>query len=490
MKIIILLLLMPALTSLVLACTGPRPISSYLSAACGFITFCIACVIAAHWFTAAQPVIANDHHWFYIDGLSLFLLVLTTFIGFTTAWFSIAYLEEEVAQNKLSANSLRFYHSFYQFFIFTLLLALVSNNLGILWVAMEGATLSTALLVSSYRTPASIEAAWKYLILCGVGIAQALLGTILVYFAAEKILGSNAALLWTQLYTVSGQLSAHILTLSFIFILIGYGTKLGLVPLHNWLPDAYGEAPAPVLAILSGLLLNIAMYTILRFKSIVDGATHTQITSHLLLGFGLLNVLVAGFFLLRQKEIKRLLAYSSIEHMGLISFAFGLNTPLATIAAFLHMVAHALSKSALFLAAGQIIQRHQTQLIADIKGLIQDTPALGWGFFLAGLAILGLPPFGVFTSEFLILFITAQHQPWLLPLLVLGLIISFASVLYKTQSMAFSELQQNSNANQKLYGLIPVYLHLALATLLSITIPAYLLILFVQAKTILFGGGL
>lgn len=480
---VVLLLIIPILATLILAVTGARRISAYLNMACSFITFCVAIIAGVHSFIHPSLPVANQYHWFYLDSLSIFLLILTTFISFTTSWFSISFLQEDIVQRKLSRRSLRFYHSFYQFFIFTLLLALVSNNLGILWVAMEGATLSTALLVSSYRTPASIEASWKYLILCGVGIAQALLGTILLYFAAEKILGSNSALLWTQLQAISNQLSPHIVILSFIFVLVGYGTKLGLVPLHNWLPDAYGEAPAPVTALLSGLLLNVAMYAILRFKSIVDGATQSHITDHLLLGFGLLNILVAAFFLLRQKEVKRLFAYSSIEHMGIISFAFGLNTTLATIAAFLHMVVHALSKTALFFSAGQAIQRRQTQVIVHIKGLIQDAPLLGWGFFLAGLAILGIPPFGTFTSEFLIIVMTAQHQPWLLPLLFIGLIISFATILIKMQNMTFGETQQPIKTN--IHGLMPVYLHLVLVAILSVTIPIYLWICFVRADLVI-----
>ena len=200
---------------------------------------------------------------------------------------------------------MRFYHAMFQLFIFAMLLALLTNNVGVLWIAMELATLSTVLLVSLYRTPTAIEAAWKYFILCGVGIALALFGTVLLYFAAERVLGEGGeALLWTNLNQVSGQLEPTVLRLAFVFLLVGYGTKVGLVPLHNWLPDAHSEGPTPISAVLSGLLLNIALYALVRFKVLVDGATGTHQAGYMMMGFGLLSILVASFSLLRQKDIK------------------------------------------------------------------------------------------------------------------------------------------------------------------------------------------
>src|SRR5262249_23170118 len=192
---------------------------------------------------------------------------------------------------KLSAGRLRLYHSMHQLFNFTMLAALLTNNMGILWVAMEAATLATVLLVSLYRTPASLEAAWKYFILCGVGLAQALFGTILLYFAAEKVLGAGGgALLWAELNGVKGGLEPTVLSLAFVFLLVGYGTKVGLVPLHNWLPDAHAEGPTPVSAVLSGLLLNVALYAVVRCKVLVEGAVHTSFAKGLMIGFGLLSV--------------------------------------------------------------------------------------------------------------------------------------------------------------------------------------------------------
>src|SRR5439155_7714885 len=259
---------------------------------------------------------------FFVDPFNVFLVALTAFVGFTTSIFSRPYMKIEQQHGRLTAARLRLYHSMFQLFNFTMLLALLTNNMGILWVALEAATLSTVLLVSLYRTRASLEAAWKYFILCGVGIAQALFGTILLYFAAEQHLGQNGmtALLWTHLNTVKGQLEPRVLGLAFVFLLVGYGTKVGLAPLHNWLPDAHAEGPTPVSAVLSGLLLNVALYAVVRCKVLVEGSLQSSFARELLMGFGLLSVVVAAFLLSRQKDVKRLFAYSSIEHMGIITF--------------------------------------------------------------------------------------------------------------------------------------------------------------------------
>ena len=320
---------------------------------------------------------------FFVDPFNVFLVALTAFVGFTTALFSRLYMRVEQERGKLSAGRLRLYHSMYQLFMFTMLLALLTNNVGILWVAMEAATLATVLLVSLYRTPASIEAAWKYFILCGVGIAQALFGTILLYFAAEKVLGAGGtALLWTHLHAVKDQLEPNVLSLAFVFLLVGYGTKVGLVPLHNWLPDAHAEGPTPISAVLSGLLLNVALYAVVRSKVLVDGALGTHLAGNLMMGFGLLSVVVAAFFLSRQRDIKRMFAYSSIEHMGIITFAFGMGGPVATFAGLLHMTVHSLTKSAIFFAVGHAAQKTGTQVIDEIRGLIQTSPTVGWGLML------------------------------------------------------------------------------------------------------------
>jgi hydrogenase-4 component F len=394
-------------------------------------------------------------------------------------------MRNEEAKGKLSPNMMRLYHSMFQVFGFTMLLALLTNNIGILWVAMEAATLATVLLVSLYRTPASLEAAWKYFILCGVGIAQALFGTILVYFAAERVLGSGGtALLWTHLYGVKAQLEPTVLGLAFVFLLVGYGTKVGLAPLHNWLPDAHAEGPTPISAVLSGLLLNVALYAIVRSKALVDGALGTPLAGNLMMGFGLLSVVVAAFFLSRQKDVKRLFAYSSIEHMGLTTFAFGMGGPVATFAAMLHMTVHSLTKSAIFFVVGHAVQKTGTQQIDAIRGLNITNPTIGWGLMLGSLAILGMPPFGVFASEFMILTTAMRDHAWATPFLLIALGVAFAAVFSKVQGMVFGDTTARRLPHSP--SLVPVFVHLALVLMLGLYIPPYLASWYRQA-TQLFG---
>jgi hydrogenase-4 component F len=435
----------------------------------------------------AHGTVLVAHEQFFIDPFNVFLVTLTAFVGLTTALFSRPYMRVEMAHGRLSAGRLRLYHSMYQLFTFTMLLALTTNNIGLLWVAMEGATLSTVLLVTLYRTPASLEAGWKYFILCGVGIAQALFGTILVYFAAEKVLGGEGvtALLWTHLDAVKGQLEPRVMSIAFVFLLVGYGTKVGLAPLHNWLPDAHAEGPTPISAVLSGLLLNVAIYAVVRCKVLVEGSLHSQLPSNMLMGFGLTSVLLASFFLWRQRDIKRLFAYSSVEHMGIITFAFGMGGPVANFAALLHMTVHSLTKSAIFFTVGHAAQKAGSQLMDEIRGLITLSPAIGWGLMLGSLAILGLPPFGVFAAEFLILTTAMKQQPWATPILLLALGVAFAAIFGRVQPMVFGDTSARRLPHPP--ALLPVFVHLAIVLMLGLYVPPYLAGWYRQAA-LLIGG--
>ena len=471
MNEIIAVLGLPLLGAAMLALVGHRRIAAELNILASLSTFVAAMVLTARVIREG-PFIALDRL-FFVDPFNVFLVALTAFVGFTTSIFSRPYMRIEQQHGRLTPARLRLYHSMYQLFNFTMLLALLSNNLGILWVALEAATLATVLLVSLYRTPASLEAAWKYFILCGVGIAQALFGTILLYFAAEKLLGvEGGALLWTELDRVKGNLEPTVLSLAFVFLLVGYGTKVGLVPLHNWLPDAHAEGPTPVSAVLSGLLLNVALYAVVRCKVLVEGSLHTSVAKDLMMGFGLLSVVVAAFMLSRQRDVKRLFAYSSIEHMGIITFAFGMGGAVANFAALLHMTVHSLTKSAIFFAVGHATQKAGTQIMDDIRGLVTVSPVIGWGLILGTLAILGMPPFGVFASEFLILVTAMRDQPWATPVLLLSLGVAFAAVFSKVQPMVFGETTTKRLPHRP--AMIPVFVHLALVLMLGLWIPPFL----------------
>jgi hydrogenase-4 component F len=468
---VVLVLAFPLLGAAALAACGARDYAASVNVGASALTFLSATALTAR-VVRDGPLLVLDRL-FFVDPFNVFLVALTAFVGLTTSVFSRPYMRIEKNHGRLSAARLRLYHSMYQLFNFTMLLALLTNNMGILWVALEGATLATVLLVSLYRTPASLEAAWKYFILCGVGIAQALFGTILLYFAAEKILGIGGnALLWTELNNVKGSLEPTVLSLAFVFLLVGYGTKVGLVPLHNWLPDAHAEGPTPVSAVLSGLLLNVALYAVVRCKVLVEGAVHTASAKELMIGFGLLSVVVAAFLLSRQKDIKRLFAYSSIEHMGIITFAFGMGGPIANFAGLLHMTVHSLTKSAIFFSVGHAVQKAGTPQIDGIRGLITVSPMIGWALALGTLAILGMPPFGVFASEFLILTTAMQEQPWATPLLLVALGIAFAAVFSKVQPMVFGETTVQRLPHRPALG--PVFVHLALVLMLGLWIPPYL----------------
>ncbi len=467
-----LVLGIPLFGAVLLAFVGARRLAAELNVAISLATLVAAGALVLRVIGHGPMTVAQEQ--FFVDPFNVFLIALTTLVGFTTAVFSRPYMRIEQDHGRLSARGLRMYHSMYQMFMTAMLVALSTNNMGLLWVAMEAATLSTVLLVSLYRTRASIEAAWKYFILCGVGIALALFGTILLYFAAERRLGGDgmSALLWTHLNAVKGQLDPTVIGLAFVFLLVGYGTKVGLAPLHNWLPDAHAEGPTPVSAVLSGLLLNVAMYAVIRCKILAVGAMHTVLPERMLMGFGLFSTLLAAFLLWRQRDVKRLFAYSSIEHMGIITFAFGMGGPLANFAALLQMTVHSLTKSAIFFAAGHASQIAGTQRIDGIRGLLVASPTVGWGLMLGSLAILGMPPFGVFTSEYLILTTSMREQPWAIPILFAALGVAFAAIFRHVQPMVFGETDAGRLPHPP--ALVPVFVHLSIVLVLGLYMPSVL----------------
>lgn len=492
------LLLIPLLNIVYFALVGHRDDIGQQNTRFNGVNLMVSLWLAFNVFHRGAMV--SDGKAFLIDSFNVYLIVLTAFIGFTTSIFSAPYMAHEKGLGRLTDRRLKLYYSMYQGFMLAMYLVLTTNNMGVMWVAMEGATLATVLLVSLYRTPESIEAAWKYFILCGVGIAQALFGTILLYYAAVHgfeadtsalpgaLTGEDSALLWSVLYENTKQLNPEVLEIAFVFLLIGYGTKIGLVPLHNWLPDAHSEGPTPMSAILSGLLLNDALYAVVRNKMLIDRATETDRAGLLMMGFGLLSFLVAALFLHRQRDIKRLFSYSSIEHMGMMTFAFGVGGPLATFAALLHMTVHSLTKSAIFVTVGHAAQLAGTQNMEKIRGLINTQPTMGWGLLIGTVAIAGFPPFGVFTSEFLVLLATMDRYPWLALLLLLGIGIAFAGLFRHIQPMVFGEKpsgQQPVEAN-----LWPVMIHLGLVLWLGLAIPDFLAAWFAEATLLISGSAL
>ncbi|RJF88056.1 hydrogenase 4 subunit F [Oleomonas cavernae] len=405
-----------------------------------------------------------------VDDLNIVFVVLNTFVGFTTSAFSASYIAHEIETGRLTPLHLRFYHAMYQVLLFAMNLALIANNIGLMWVAIEMATLTTVLMVGIYRTHEAIEAAWKYFMLGSVGIALALFGTILVYMAARPVVGEGFdGMVWTSLMAKVAAFDPALLNVAFVFLLLGYGTKVGLAPLHAWLPDAHAEGPTPISAVLSGLLLNVALYAVLRFKLLLAGNPGALAPGPLLVTMGLTSVIFAGFMLYRRRDIKRMFAYSSIEHMGIIAFAFGIGGPLANFAGLLHMTMHSLTKSAIFFAVGHIAQAKGSQKIADIRGLTVTHPLLGWGLVLGVVAIAGMPPMGIFMSEFLVVSSTFAREPLLALPLVLGLLVAFGALMLRLHGLAFGEPSGNNARVEASY--LPLAAHLALVFTAGIYLP-------------------
>ena len=405
-----------------------------------------------------------------IDDLNIVFLLINALVGLSTSIFSASYIAHELEIGRLTRTGLRFYHAMYQMLMFAMNLALLANNIGLMWVAVEIATLTTVVMVGLYRTHASLEAAWKYFILGSVGIALALFGTILVYLAAQPVIGEGPnAMIWTMLIEHAGAFDPALLDLAFVFLLLGYGTKVGLVPLHAWLPDAHAEGPTPISAVLSGLLLNVALYALLRFKLLLAANPEAIAPGPLMMSMGLVSLLFAAFMLYRRRDMKRLFAYSSIEHMGIIVFAFGLGGPLANFAGLLHMVMHSLTKSAIFFAVGHIAQVKGTQTMAQVRGLTATHPALGWGLVLGVVAIAGLPPMGLFMSEFLLISSTIAMRPLLAVPLVIGLLIAFGALILRVSGLAFGE--PRGSVTPVKASILPMYVHLALVLCAGIWLP-------------------
>ncbi|WP_298875158.1 hydrogenase 4 subunit F [uncultured Bradyrhizobium sp.] len=459
------ILLIPAFSAALLAILPGYPLTAKLNVVAALATFLTSLLLFVIEPTSGQYLLLDD--------LNKVFIVLTTFVGFTASVFSASYIHHEIEIGRLTPAFLRFYHAMYQVLMFAMNLALIANNIGLMWVAVEMATLTTVLMVGIYRTHEALEAAWKYFILGSVGIALALFGTILVYMAARPVVGEGMdGMVWTVLVKHAAQFDPALLNVAFVFLLLGYGTKVGLAPLHAWLPDAHAEGPTPISAVLSGLLLNVALYALLRFKLMLAVNPAAITPGPLMVTMGLISVIFAALMLYRRRDIKRMFAYSSIEHMGIIVFAFGMGGPLANFAGLLHMTMHSLTKSAIFFAVGHIAQVKSTQKIADIGGLTVTNPALGWSLMLGVIAIVGLPPLGIFMSEFLVVSSTFARAPWLTVILVLGIIIALGGLFLRIGPVMFGEPKGNTAPAEASY--VPMFTHLGLVLMAGIYLPPVL----------------
>jgi hydrogenase-4 component F len=384
--------------------------------------------------------------WLRIDALSGVMLIVIGAVGTVATWAGIGYLDEELATGHTNGNRARWYGVLVPLFLAAMVVAVLANNLGLLWAAIEATTIVTAFLVGHGRSRKSLEATWKYVIICSVGIALAYLGTVLVNYAAKQAgVVEHGTLDWTELVANAGELDPGVMRLAFALLVLGFGTKAGLVPLHSWLPDAHSQAPAPVSALMSGVLLPVAVYALARYRVIAVASVDPGFVRGLLLAVALLSLVVAAGLLLAQRDYKRLLAYSSIEHMALAVVGVAIGTPLAIAAVLLHIVGHGLGKAVLFCGAGEILAREGSTRIDAVRGLFVRTPVLA-GLFAAGLAaLLGLPPFSLFVSEIGLIRAGIDAQlGWVMAVVLVLLLVVFVSVSTKAAGLLLGAGQAES----------------------------------------------
>jgi hydrogenase-4 component F len=412
--ILVWLLIVPLIAAPLAFYLRRRPKLEAVNVAAFGVELCLAAVLAAR--VLRNGPVSLWRGILYADALSALVVLLSAFVAVVCSIYAVGYFrhdenngvlqEAEKVGGRLSIDKLREYYTLTPLMVFSMILVALANNLGILWVAVEGTTLVSVFLVMFYGRDTSLEAAWKYAMIGGVGLSFALFGTILTYYSAHRILGTDtlAGLNWSVLVSSAAQFDRPTMRLAFILILLGYGTKAGMAPMHTWKPDAYSEAPIPAAALLATGVLNCALYGLLRFYILSSRCLGPHFASRLLVVFGLLSIGVAVPFILVQKDFRRLLAYSSIDHSGIMVLALGFGGPLGVLGMLLHMTFHSVIKPLLFFCAGNAQQYLKTNLFSQAKGgLIHSMPLTGAVFLMVTLAVTGCPPFSLFQSEFTIL---------------------------------------------------------------------------------------
>ncbi len=465
---LVVMLLMPLITAALMVLVRPRAWIELIHALAALGGLASGLIVAVRVWRGEVPVAIGGL--LRADGLSALMVVIITLLGAIAALYGVGYIRAEYDDTHMAR--VRSFFGLFHLFIFTMLLAVTTDNLGIMWVAIEGTTLATAFLVNLHSTPRSLEAAYKYLILSSAGIALAFIGTVLMYYAGASRAG-EIAVNWTSLRAAASSLNPQVVRLAFVFILVGYGTKAGLAPMHTWLPDAHSEAPAPISALMSGVLLNVGLYALMRFKTIADISVGANFAGPWLVGIGLLSIAVAAVFLVRQRNYKRMLAYSSVEHVGIICMGLGFGGYWGVLGALLHVINHALSKSLMFLLSGNILLKYQTTDIRRVRGLLRASPLTASAFAAGTLALIGMPPFGLFISEILIFRAGLENGPvWVVVLGVALLVVAFAGMLSSVNQMLYGAPPEKMEHGDVLrWSLAPLMVNFALLLALGLTLP-------------------
>jgi len=439
-----------------------------------------------------RSVVTEWNQFLYADALSAWMVLLIAVVSLGASLYAGRYFRRDLAADAVTPGRVKEFFVLTPLFATGMFLAVLANNLGVMWFALEATALSSVLLVALYNRRTSLEAAWKYVILGSLGLALALFATVFTYAAAighsesEKLPSFN----WSHFMSVAGQLDQRLIKLAFVFALVGYGTKAGLAPMHTWLPDAHSEAPSPTSAMLSGVSLKIALYALLRFHILTTQSLDTGFSRTLLLCFGLFSMFLAAPFILVQTNLKRLLAYSSLEHIGLICAGIGMNTPVTIFGALLHMGYHALTKPVLFFAAGNIHQTfHSLELRVIGPGVVKALPVTVLLMGLAAVAATGLPPFGLFYSELTVIGGGFAASQTLMSVLVLvALIASFCGILKQLTRVLIGAPKVTRTSDATAWDGVPA-MALLLGGLLvfSVWLPAPILRLIYQAAGIVGG---
>lgn len=429
---------------------------------------------------------------FYIDSLGAVILLPISIVGFVAVLYSKNYMGRQYDIGLIDDKHIVRYYQGLSIFLLSMLVVPITNNLGVMWVTVEATTLVSVLLIMLYFKENAIEAAWKYLIIATVGLSFALIGTVFFYYANITAASSEDAMNWTGMVHNSKLFDPSLVKIAFVFILVGYGTKAGLAPMHTWLPDAHSEAPTPVSALLSGVLLNCALYGIIRFHIVTSSTVGHAFSNQLLIILAVVSIGIAAASIYFQKDMKRMLAYSSVEHMGLVSLGIGFGGIFGIYGAILQIINHAIAKPLMFFASGTVSQKYETKVMSKIKGIIKVMPITGALFLIGGFALVGMPPFNIFLSEFLVLSSGFQSGQFLITMIVIAfLVITFAVFLRHLIKMVFGnpvvEMKQDDMGK---LAVIPMAILASLVIIFGFYIPDQLQTLVHNASNIITGGNI
>jgi len=473
----IILMAIPAIASLLMLAFPSKITALWVYESIHILSVIAVCCLAVYLVlsvvTKGADIFALGN-WFHLDALSAVFVCLIGVIGLLAGWYSITYIRHDIKEGHMTLGMVKQYYIFFNLFIFTMLVVALSNNIIMMWVAVEATTLATVFLVGAYNTRSSLMAAWKYIIVCTVGVAFGLYGTLIVYAnAAAVMVDPHAAVFWTSVMPYATQFDAMLIQVAFVFVVIGFGTKAGLFPMHTWLPDAHSEAPSPISALLSGVLIKCAMLIVIRFYILATEAVGSRFPQMIMLIIGILSVVVAAFSVFRQKDVKRMLAYSSVENIGIVALCLGFGGPLGIAAALIHIVVHGFSKALLFCLSGNILIKYGTRDLTKITGVLRAAPITAVLLFMGLFAVSGFPPFAMFISELLAVVAgVVSHNIWAVIILGLALTIVIAAFIRVIAKSVFGTPAEGvKKGDLGFFSLLPQVLMVAVILWFGIAMP-------------------